>query len=64
MKIAVTAVELIVAPRPATVIMISTSSRVSLAPAALASQSPSLLATPVRTSPSPMTNSAALTRRY
>ena len=60
MKIATTAVELISAPRPPTTSISNTSRRVSLAPADAFNQSPSRLATPVRTRPSPITNSAAI----
>ena len=59
-KIAVTAVELIVAPRPQTTSISRTISRISLLPAFAISQSPSRRATPVRTKPSPITNSAAI----
>ena len=57
---AVTAVELIVAPRAQTTVISSTSNRVSLLPAVLMSQSPKPRATPVRTRPSPMTKRAAM----
>ena len=60
MKMAVTAVELIVAPRPQTTTIRRTISRISLRPAFTISQSPSCRATPVRTRPSPITNSAAI----
>ncbi len=60
MKMAVTALELIVAPKPQTTSIKSISSRVSLLPAFAASQSPSRRATPVRTNPSPTTNRAAI----
>ena len=60
MKIATTAVELIIAPSPATATISRTSRRVSLLPALAFSQSPSRRATPVRTKPSPITNSAAI----
>ena len=60
MNIATTAVELIKEPRPPTTSMSRTTRRVSLDPADAFSQSPSRLATPVRTRPSPMTNSAAI----
>src|SRR5580704_4175272 len=59
-KMAVTAVELMVAPRPQTTVMRRTISRISLLPAFTISQSPSRWATPVRTRPSPITNSAAI----
>ena len=57
---AVTAVELMVAPRPQTTIIKRTISRISLLPALTISQSPRRWATPVRTKPSPITNSAAI----
>ena len=60
MKIATTAVELIRAPRPPTTSISNTRRRVSLVPADAFNQSPSRLATPVRTRPSPMTKSAAI----
>ena len=60
MKIATTPVELITAPSPPTTSISRTSRRVSLLPALATSQSPSRCATPVRTSPSPMTNSSAI----
>ena len=60
MKIAMTPVELMKAPSPATAIMSNASSRVSLLRAFLRSQSPSCWATPVRTRPSPMTNNAPI----
>ena len=60
MKMAVTAVELIIEPSPQTTSISRTSSRVSLLPAFAISQSPSRRATPVRTKPSPITNSAAM----
>ena len=58
MKMATTPVELMKAPSPATTAINREISRVSLLPAVLISQSPSCCATPVRTSPSPMTNKA------
>ncbi len=60
MKMAVTAVELMVAPSPQTTAISRTVSRTSLWPALVISQSPSRRATPVRTRPSPITNSAAM----
>jgi len=60
MKIATTPVELIKAPSPATVIISRTSILVSLLPAIVTSHAPILVATPVRTSPSPIINSAAI----
>jgi len=60
MKIAVTAVELMVAPSPQTTSMRKTINRISLWPAFAISQSPSRCATPVRTSPSPIMNNAAM----
>ena len=60
MKIATTPVELINAPSPATVSIRKTSILVSLLPAACTSQEPILVATPVRTRPSPIINSAAI----
>ena len=59
-KIATTPVELINAPSPATVSIRKTSIFVSLLPATLTSQLPTLVATPVRTKPSPIINSAAI----
>ena len=59
-KIATTPVELIKAPSPATVSIRKTSIFVSLLPATLTSQLPTLVATPVRTRPSPIINSAAI----
>ena len=60
MKMATTPVELMNEPMPATTIISSTISRASLRPALLTSQSPSICATPVRTSASPTTKSAAM----
>ena len=60
MKIAVTAVELMSEPRPQTQSIRRTRSLVSLFPVLAMSMSPSFLATPVLTSPSPMTKSAAM----
>ena len=57
MKIAVTAVELMVAPSPQTTTMSRTMRRTSSFPALAINQSPSRWATPVRTKPSPMTKS-------
>ncbi len=59
-KMATTPVELINAPRPATVSIKKTNILVSLLPATLTSQEPMLVATPVRTRPSPMINRAAI----
>ena len=60
MKMATTAVELIREPRPPTAAISRISRRFSLLPACRSSQSPSRLATPVLTRPSPITNSAAI----
>jgi len=60
MKIAVTAVELIVEPSPQTTDISNTTNRRSLFAAVRVSQSPKARATPVRTKPSPMTNRAAI----
>ena len=60
MKMATTAVELMIEPRPPTAAISRTSSRFSLLPALASSQSPSRRATPVRTRPSPITKSAAM----
>ena len=60
MKIATTAVELMRAPSPPTATISNTRRRVSLVPADAFNQSPSRLATPVRTKPSPITKSAAI----
>ena len=60
MKIATTPVELIKAPSPATVSIKKTSILVSLLPATLTSHEPILVATPVRTRPSPIINRAAI----
>ncbi len=59
-KMATTPVELIKAPSPATVSISRTSILVSLLPATSTSQAPILVATPVRTRPSPMIKSAAI----
>ena len=60
MKIATTPVELITEPRPAAASIKRTTSRVSFPPALVTSRSPNLEAIPVRTSPSPITNKAAI----
>ena len=60
MKIAVTAVELIVDPRPQTTSIKKINRRLSLLPARAVNQSPKPRATPVRTNPSPMTKRAAI----
>ena len=59
-KIATTAVELMTAPSPATAAISNTRRRVSLSPALALIQSPRRRATPVRTSPSPITNRTAI----
>ncbi len=59
-KIATTPVELITEPSIATASIRNSVSRHSLLPACLTSISPIWLAIPVRTSPSPTTNSAAI----
>ena len=60
MKIATTPVEDITEPTPATITISRKISFASLAPARAVSQSPSRCATPVRTSASPITKSAAI----
>jgi hypothetical protein len=60
MKIATTPVELMTDPSDPTTSISKTSMRASLLPARSTSQSPSLWATPVRASPSPITKSAAM----
>ena len=64
MKIATTPVELMTAPSAPTLSIRSARSRNSLLPAFAFRRSPMRCATPVRTSPSPITNSVAISTTF